>query len=145
LIWPIASRDVEEVDPPQHRHQLIPGRDVGGVVGGVAVGEPVGDRDRPVGGHREDPHQLLEVGAVVLGVPEGDHRGGFAAARSAGRVSVDPGHADRGGVVVQLGRVYPELGDHLEHELGEQAGPVGVEQPLQRPTHPIIVDRPGAV
>jgi len=41
---------------------------------------------------------------------------------------------------VQLGGVHPELGDHREHQLGEQAGPVGVEQLLGRPTDPIVVD-----
>ena len=134
--------DVEEVGAAQQRHQPVPGRDVGGVVGGVAVGEPVGDGHRPVGGHGQDPHQLLEVGAVVLGVPESDLRGGFAPARGPVGVPVDPGHGDRGGVVVQFGGVDVELGDHPEDQLGEQAGPVGVEQPLQCPAHPVVVDLP---
>jgi len=39
---------------------------VGQVVRGVAVGDAVGDRDRTVGGDREDEQQLLEVGTEVL-------------------------------------------------------------------------------
>jgi hypothetical protein len=41
---------------------------------------------------------------------------------------------------VQLGGVHPELGDHPEHQLGEQAGPVGVEELLGRPPDPVVVE-----
>jgi hypothetical protein len=44
---------------------------------------------------------------------------------------------------VQLAGVDAELGDHPEHQLSEQAGTVGVEEPFQRPAHPIVVDLPG--
>lgn len=71
---------MEEVDPAEQLDQMVPGRHVGRVVAGVAVGEPVGDRHRPVGGDGEHPHQLLQIGPVVLRVPMGDRRGGLATA-----------------------------------------------------------------
>jgi hypothetical protein len=60
--------DVEEVGAAEHRHQLVPGGDVGGGVLGVAIRQPVGDRHRPVRARGQDPHQLLQVRPVVLGV-----------------------------------------------------------------------------
>lgn len=41
---------------------------------------------------------------------------------------------------MQLGGVDAELGDHLEHQLGEQAGAVGVEEPVQRAADPVVVE-----
>ena len=124
----LGVRDVEEVGAAEEGGQLVPGRDMRRVVVGVPVGEPVGDRDRAVGGDREDPYQLLQIRAVVLGVPVGDHRGGLASAGPPVGVPEDARDADRGGVVVQLGGIHGELGDHAQDELGKQAGPVGVEQ-----------------
>lgn len=43
---------------------------------------------------------------------------------------------------MQLGGVDAELDDHPEQQFGEQAGAVGVEQRLQRPTHPIVAQQP---
>jgi hypothetical protein len=108
------------------------------------VGEPVGHRRRPVGGHGQDLHQLFEVGPVVFGVAEGHRRGGLAAARRAVRALVGAVHADRGGVVAQLRGVDAELGCHADDQLGGHAGPVGVKQPVQRPPDPVVV-KPGHV
>ena len=133
--------DVEEVDPPEQAHQFVPGGDVGEVVGGVAVAAAVGDRDRPVRGHGEDEQQLLEVGAEVLVVAVADRRGRFAAAPVPVRVRVRAGHGDGGGVVVQLADVDAEAADDAEHRLGEQACPVGVEEPVEHAAHPVVVER----
>jgi hypothetical protein len=136
----LAVRDVEEVDPAQQRDQTVPGRDVRRVIDGVAVGQAVGDRDGPVRADGEDPDQLLEVGSVVLRVPLGDHRGWLAGTRGAVGVAVAALHADRRRVVVQPGGVDTELADRGEHDRGQQAGPVSIEQRVQRPADPIIVD-----
>ena len=85
---------------------------------------------------------MLEVRAVVLGVPERDHRGGFAAALGADRAGVGAVHRDRRGVVVQLVGVDAELADRPEHDRGQQAGPVGVEQRFQCPPDPVVVEHP---
>ena len=77
---------------------------------------------------------------VVLGVPEGDCRGGLAAADGADSVPVSPVDRDGRGVVVQLGCVYCELTDRAEHDRGQQAGPVGVEQRFQGPPDPVVVE-----
>src|SRR5665647_2110463 len=77
---------------------------------------------------------------VVLGVPEGDCRGGLAAADGADSVPVSPVDRDGRGVVVQLGCVHGELTDRAEHDRGQQAGPVGVEQRLQGPPDPVVVE-----
>jgi hypothetical protein len=99
---------VEELGPAKQVTQPVPGGDVGRVVGGVAIGGPVADRHRPVTGDGEDPHQLLEVGPVILGVATHQSRGALAAAEAPGRGPVRPSEPDRGGVVVQL------TGIHLE-------------------------------
>ncbi|MGH3439000.1 MAG: hypothetical protein ACRDRN_21360 [Sciscionella sp.] len=76
----LAVGHVEEIGPAEQRDQVIPGVDVGDVVAGVAVDHPMRQRHRPVRAHGEDPHQLLEVRAVILVVPEGDRRGRLAGA-----------------------------------------------------------------
>jgi hypothetical protein len=134
---------VEELPPAQHLHQRVPGRDVGRVVAGVAVGEPVGHRHRPVGRYGQDPHQLLQVGPVVLRVAEGHRWRGFAPTRRAVRGLVLAVHGHRGGVVVHLRGVHAELADHADDQVGEQAGPVRVEQRHQRPPDPVVVEPPG--
>ncbi|MGB8021216.1 MAG: hypothetical protein WCF04_08320 [Candidatus Nanopelagicales bacterium] len=113
---------------------------MGRVVAGVAVGEAVGQRHRSVGADREDPHQLLQVGPVVLGVPVGDRDGGLSGTLRAVRVAVVAVQRHGCGVVVKSARVDVELADRAEHDRGQQAGPVGVEQRLQRPAHPVVVD-----
>lgn len=91
----LAVGDVEEVAASEERDQVVPGFDVGAVVDGVAVGHPIGDRHRPVGGHGEDPHQLFQVGAVVLGMSPRDLGGPLAAPRAPVRVRVRAGELDR--------------------------------------------------
>jgi hypothetical protein len=96
--------------------------------------------DRAVGGDGEDPHQLFEVGAVVFGMTVRGRGGRFAAHRGTVGVGVVPVQGDRGGVVVQLGGVDAKLGDHREHQFGEQGPAVGVEDLVQCPGDPIVVD-----
>lgn len=42
---------------------------------------------------------------------------------------------------MQLRTVHPEPVHRVQHQRGEQAGPVGVEQPRQAPADPVIVQR----
>ena len=55
----LAVGDVQEVGPTGKRDELVPGRDVGDVVGGVAVFDPERDRDRTISGDREHAQQLF--------------------------------------------------------------------------------------
>lgn len=45
---------------------------------------------------------------------------------------------------MQFAGVHTELGDHAHDQFGEHAGAVGVEQFLQRPPGPVVVE-PGSV
>jgi hypothetical protein len=137
----LAVGDVAEIRAAQQRDQLIPGLDMGDVVAGVAVDHAVRDRHRPIGGHGQDPHQLLEVRAVILVVPERDRRGGLPAAGPPVRARIPAGDGDAGGVVVQLRAVDPEPGHRVEHQPGQQRGAVRVEQPGQHPPHPVVVEQ----
>jgi hypothetical protein len=116
----LAVGDVEKVGAADDRPQLLPGGDVRGVIVGVAVGQAVRDRDRPVGRDGQDPQQLLEIGAVVLVVTMSRGCGRLARARMTVGATVGAGQRDRRRVVVQLGAVDAELGDHTEHQLREQ-------------------------
>lgn len=42
---------------------------------------------------------------------------------------------------MQLVDVDVELPDHAQDGLGDQTGPVGVEEPIQHPAHPVVVQR----
>jgi hypothetical protein len=139
----LAVGDVEEVRPADQGVQFVPARDVRDVVGGVAVGDPVGDRHRTVSGDGEDEQQLLEVGPEVLVVALPDRRRRLPAAGSAVGVWIVAGDRDGGRVVVQLVGADAELAQHPQHGLGDQAGPVGVEQPVQRPADPVVVEQFG--
>ncbi len=105
-----------------------------------AVGDPVGDGHRTVSGDREDEQQLLQVGPIVLAVALADRRCWLPAAGSAVGVGVIPGHRDGRRVVVQLVGGDGELAEHPQHGRGDQAGPVAVEQPVQRPPDPVVVE-----
>jgi len=43
---------------------------------------------------------------------------------------------------VQLAGVDAELADRPQHDRGQQAGPVGVEQRLKGPADPVVVEHP---
>jgi hypothetical protein len=131
--------DVEEVGPADQGPQLVPGGDVGAVVVGVAVLGPKRDRDGPISGHGQDPQQLLQVRPVVLVVSVGDRRGLLAAPGVARGAAVGAGEGDRGRVVVQLGELDVELAHRGQHDTGDQAGPIGVEEPVQHAPHPVVV------
>ena len=112
-----------------------------GVVGGVAVGDAVRQRDRAVSGHGQDQHQLLEVGAVVLGVAEHRRRRRLAAAQMTVGRGVVAVQRDRRGVVVQLRAVHGELADRAQRQLGQQRAAVGVEQQVKRAADAIVVEQ----
>jgi hypothetical protein len=79
-----AQLGVGDIDEPGVSDEIdepVPRGDVGEAVLRVARRAPVRERDRPVGRHREDPQQLLEVGTMVLVVAVGDLRDRLAAAR----------------------------------------------------------------
>ena len=135
----LAVRDVEEINPASQCDKAVPGRDVRRVIDGGATREAVGDRDGPIGADGEDPDQLLEVGAVVLGVPVSDDRGRLSPTPGAVGAAVGTVHADRRPVVVQLGGAHRELADRAEHDRGQQVGPVSIEQSVQCPTDPVVV------
>jgi hypothetical protein len=108
-----------------------------------AVGEAVRQRDRAVGRHGQDQHQLLEIGAVVLGVSQRRGRSRLAAALAAVRSGVGAVQRDRRGVVVQLRAVHGELADHGERQLGQQRRAVGIEELIQRAADAVVVEQPG--
>ena len=137
----LAVRDVQEAGAAGQLDQRVPGGDVGRVVIGVAVREPVDDRHGVIPGHGQDEHQLLQVRPVILGVPPRDRRRRGAGHVLAAGVLVGAVHADGGGVVVQPRAVDGELADHARHQLGEQAAPVSMEQPVQHPAGPVVVEQ----
>jgi hypothetical protein len=112
----LAVGHVQEVGPADQCHQPVPGVDVGDVVVGVAVHGPVGDRHRPIRGHRQDPHQLLQVRPVILAMAMRDRGGGLAPARASVRRRVGARELDRRRVVVQLGDVKAEAVDRAQHQ-----------------------------
>ena len=114
---------------------------MGDVVGDIARDHPVGDGHRPVGADGQDPHQLAQIGPVVLVVTEGNRGGRLAAPETAVRLAIVPGEGDAGGVVVQLGAVDPESPHRAQDHLGQQAGPIGVEEPVQAAADAIIVEQ----
>ncbi len=132
---------VEEIFAADQRAQVVPGVDVGDVVGDIARYHPMGDGHRAVGADGEDPHQLAQIGPVVLVVTEGDRGGGFAAPGSAVGLAMVAGEGDTGGVVVQLGAVDPKGPHRAQHHLGQKRGPIGVEEPVQAAADAIIVEQ----
>jgi hypothetical protein len=78
---------------------------------------------------------------MILVVAARDARGGLATLRLAGGLGVVAGEGDAGAVVVKLRAVDVEAADGLHHETGLELGPFGVEEPLQGPAHPIIVEQ----
>ena len=57
---------VEERGLPDQGHQFVPGGDVGDVVGGVAVVDPIGNGHRAIGRDGEDEEQLNRSGRKSL-------------------------------------------------------------------------------
>ena len=111
----LAVGDTEEVRMAHQGAWLVPGGDVGHVVGGVAVGHPIGDGHRPVGRDGEDEKQLRKVGAEVLVVTMADGRGRLASPQAPVGVGVAAGHRDGGRVVVKLSEPDAELADRRQH------------------------------
>jgi hypothetical protein len=86
---------------------------------------------------------LIQVRAVILRMPKRDLRRGLAPPRPAVRGLVLAVHGYRRRVVVHLRRVHIKLADHADDQVGEQAGPVRVEESDQRPAHPVVIEPPG--
>lgn len=78
---------------------------MGAIVSGVSVGESVRDRHRPIAGDGQNPDELQQVGAVVFGEAERDHRGRFPVPGCAVRVGIEAAE----GVLNSLCEVYPSL------------------------------------
>src|SRR5215831_10968527 len=97
-------------------------------------------RTRGVGGHGEDQQQLLEIGAVNLRVSVSDRRRRPSANLPARRRSVASVEANRGTVVVKLIEVDAKALADRHHDLGEQCSAVGVEQPIQSTSDPIVAE-----
>ena len=72
--------------------ELVPGRDVCDVVGGVAVRDPVGDRHRTVGGDREDEQLRNDSTTVTVtgNYPDADGRRSPVATPGPDRPAVSP-------------------------------------------------------
>ncbi len=135
----LAVGHIQEVGPPDQGPKLVPGGDVGDIVGGVAVLDPERDGHGPVSGDGENAQQLLEVGAVVLVVSVGDRRDRLRAPGPARRAAVIAREGDGGRVVVQLGEFDGELPHHGQDHLGDHTGPVCVEETIEHASHPVVV------
>src|SRR5262249_11151064 len=68
----LAVGHVEEVSMASHLAQEVPGLGMDLIIGDVAVVDLAMDRHGAVGAHRDAEEQLLQVGAVILVVAEGD-------------------------------------------------------------------------
>jgi hypothetical protein len=110
------------------------------VIGGVAIVRLAVDRHGPIGGDGDAVQQLLEVGAVVLVVAEGDARRP-ARLLGGGLRGVGAAEGDGGGVLMQLSQVNGELPDGSQHQGGQQAGTVGPLQMVKRPADPVVVEQ----
>src|SRR5262245_34053728 len=119
--------DVEEVCPTRHGAQGVPGLDVGARVTGVAITAAKGDGDIAVGGHSEDEQELLEIGAVGLGVAKGDGRGGASADLAAQGAAVGAAEANRGAVVMKLVKLQGEALTDRQYHIGDERGSIGIE------------------
>ena len=82
----------------------------------------------------------FQIGAEILVVSLADRRRRLATAFSAVGVGIVAGHGDGGRVVVQLGGLDAELADHSQDGGGDQARSVTVEEPVQRPADPVVVE-----
>jgi hypothetical protein len=133
---------VEEVAVAEELPQERPGIDMDLVIGGVTVVNLAVDRDGAVGRDRKAVQQLFEVGAVVFVVAEGDAR---RASRLLGGslLSVGAGEGDGGGVLVQLGKLDGELPGSAHDQGGQEAGPVGPLEVVERPPDPVVVEQGG--
>ncbi len=91
---------------------------------------------RPRGRQRQ--HPLLQVRAVVAGVPIGHGQGVRIQIRR-----VLPGHRERGGVHVHLSCGYAKALTRLPSDPGKQRGGIMVVQPIQCPPQAIVMQHLG--
>ncbi|OIQ75302.1 hypothetical protein GALL_430300 [mine drainage metagenome] len=135
----LAIRHIQEVGAPRQLAEGLPCLDVGGVVVRVPIAQSVVHWHRPVGTDREDPEQLLEVGAMVLVVAMGDGYGLPAADPAASGLGVGARESNGRRVVVELVELDAESLDGADDDGGHQGRPVRVEQPVEGPPHPVVV------
>ncbi len=118
-------------------------------MGRAVLGVPVRyldvDRHGAVATDGKDPEQVLEVRAVILVMAEGHDEGRLSPHERAGCPIVGAVQGEARRVVVELRERDLELLDHVDHEIGQQGAAVGVEQPIQRPPDPIVVQESGLV
>jgi hypothetical protein len=136
----LAVGHVEEVGVAEDAAQEVPGVGMHLVVAGVAVVGLAVDRHGAVGADGKAEQQLLEVGAVVLVVAEGDARraAGLVGGRLAGIV---PTEGDGGGVLMELGQVDVEGADGVQDQGGQQAGAIGPTQVVQGAAEAVVVEQ----
>ncbi len=84
---------------------------------------------------------MLQVRAKVVGVPSGRCWRRLAAPRGTGRQRIGAGQTDRSRVVVHLGAVDAKGVHRVEHQSGEQAGPIRVEETLEATPDAVVVDQ----
>jgi hypothetical protein len=137
----LAVGDVEKPGAADQLDEPVPGGDVGLIIVGVAVQQAVRERDGPVGWDRQRQHELLQVGAMVLGVPQCRRDGRLAGTRTTVRRRVVAVHRDRRRVIVQLRAVDLKLLDHAEHQLRQQRRAVSIEQLVQCAPDAVVVEQ----
>ena len=85
--------------------------------------------------------QLLEVGAVVFVMAEGDRQcGATQVAFLFGRCDIGPDEGDGRRVVVEFIQEDLELLDDVTDHGQDQGGRVGQKQPIQGAAHAVIVE-----
>jgi hypothetical protein len=131
---------IEKVFSTRYPAKRIPGFFVAAGVAGVArlAAELYGHASVTAG--REDEQKLLEIGAMILGVPVGDEGGALAPQAAALGLPVLATEMDGCGVVVQFIEDDPKgLSDSHDH-LGEEGSTVCLEESVQCATDDIVVE-----
>ena len=106
----------------------------------VAVGAAEGYRHAAVSARREDEHQLLQIGTMVLGETVDDRRCGPVPDLPADRGAVVSTETNGGAVIVKLVESQVEALTDCDHHLGEQRRPISVKQPIQSASEPIVAE-----
>jgi len=139
-----AELEVGHVSEARSFHEgkeRVPGLDVGSVVGRVPVGTSIDDRHRAIGTDRQDEQQLLEIGAAIFVVSVRNRRGELASSFNSHGAVVVIVEGNGRQIDMEARRVQVELANHSHQELGKQTRAVAVQAPIERATHPIIVQR----
>lgn len=135
-----AVRHVEEVRVAADSLDEQPGIDVNGIVGGVAIVGLGVDGHGTVGGDGDAVKQLLEIGAVILVVTEGNVWWPVRLPRI-GLVGVLAGDGNGGGILVDLPKFDGELANDTHDEYGEETGSVGSVEVIESSPDAIVVEQ----